>query len=139
MEGRIYFIIVHQNCKRCRTHYIVGDLDSIEPHVQQYFKIKDQDTSDLTKTLNLVESIQKDHKRDFDDVSILGGLGGGFTHEMANINSLFLTSLHQCCLISSDTLLKFGEIVSTSNEIQSNNVLIQASHPLLFTIDFRLN
>jgi len=77
--------------------HIVGDLDSSTKEVLEHYKKKgvavvhdpDQESSDLHKALNLVKKIEILPNGVFDTISILGGLGGCFTHEMSNVNCLY--------------------------------------------------
>eukprot|EP01031_Cornospumella_fuschlensis_P025288 gene25288-30537_t len=90
---------------------IIGDLDSIENEVVEYYKSKgtsivkrvDQDHNDLDKSLQHLHSelVQKSSPSAADTVLILGGLGGRFDQEMASLHSLFKwqRSFHRLVLV----------------------------------------
>ncbi|EGC35149.1 hypothetical protein DICPUDRAFT_152560 [Dictyostelium purpureum] len=77
--------------------YIKGDLDSLHEGVSDYYAKKgssivldsSQDTSDLQKCFELIVDIEKNSGIKYRKIIILGGLGGSFSHEFANVNTLF--------------------------------------------------
>jgi len=75
-------------------HVILGDLDSARPEVLEYYKnrktqilkIKDQNSTDLTKSLRYISK----YNPNIDLVICYGAFGGRFDHEMGIVDSLFL-------------------------------------------------
>lgn len=76
-------------------HIIRGDLDSLEPTVQEYYKNHDcliekdpdQDTNDLDKALQ--RCMNNKNSSDFKRVLVYGAFGGRFDQEMASLHALY--------------------------------------------------
>ena len=187
---------------------VVGDLDSLRSDVRSYLiekgakivSVMNQDKHDFDKSLeylykNGVNTLASDQKKEDATqdtgktqdlrVVVLGGLGGRFDQDMANINSLFkwsqyFTSLtilsreNKIQLVGAGTTelmpdlnfegptcgiipvgggaeqvsttglkwnlkgdeIKFGGLISTSNEITGKSVTIKTTHPVLWTTSF---
>ncbi|EGG17771.1 hypothetical protein DFA_08770 [Cavenderia fasciculata] len=89
--------------------FIKGDLDSLDNHVKDYYTSKgsivmsdkSQDTTDLQKTMELVNSIESQYSFKFSNIFISGGLGGNISHEFANLNVLFEHTDRNLVLFSS--------------------------------------
>mmetsp|Transcript_11592 Transcript_11592/g.18858 ORF Transcript_11592/g.18858 Transcript_11592/m.18858 type:complete len:246 (-) Transcript_11592:333-1070(-) len=78
--------------------FIVGDLDSLEGEVHQYYKglgtdvrkVSDQNYHDFHKCLEVM--LEAKNKKGIDDlqVVVLGAFGGRLDQEMANLNMLYI-------------------------------------------------
>ncbi|KAM9972312.1 hypothetical protein ACTFIW_007371 [Dictyostelium discoideum] len=92
--------------------YIKGDLDSLHEGVSDFFSKKgssivldsSQDTSDLQKCFELIIDLEKGSGIKYRKIFILGGLGGSFSHEFANVNTLFDHPGRKIILASKDNL-----------------------------------
>jgi len=88
--------------------HIVGDLDSSNKEVLEHYKKKgvavihnsDQNSTDLQKALNLLKKIETLPHGVFDTITILGGIGGDFSHEMANVNAVYQVLGKKAMLLS---------------------------------------
>ncbi|KYQ91813.1 hypothetical protein DLAC_07608 [Tieghemostelium lacteum] len=89
-------------------HYIKGDLDSLEDSVSDYYSrngasvILDssQDTTDLQKCMELVCQLEVNSGVRYKNIFIAGGLGGSTSHELANLNTLYLYPTRKLILFS---------------------------------------
>ncbi|KAN0035035.1 hypothetical protein ACTFIV_001575 [Dictyostelium citrinum] len=92
--------------------YIKGDLDSLHEGVSDFFSKKgstivldsSQDTCDLQKCFELIIDLEKGSGIKYKKIFILGGLGGSFSHEFANVNTLFDHPDRKIILASKDNL-----------------------------------
>lgn len=75
--------------------YIIGDLDSIEQNVLEYYKNmnciiekypKEKDFTDFELILKKINKIQKFEKIQFEKIYVLGGLGGRIDMTLNNLN-----------------------------------------------------
>lgn len=95
-------------------HHIIGDCDSISHHLYEEFKsivtkIEDQDTNDLTKAINLANSLK------LNNIVILGATGMREDHAVANISLLIKYSQ----LIEKIALISDYGIFTVSNSTSS--------------------
>lgn len=72
---------------------VVGDFDSVSPSIRAHFESKttvihnpDQNSTDLEKSLEYVQSNRMEHHQ---EIFILGGFGGCFSHQLGNIHAVF--------------------------------------------------
>jgi len=87
-------------------NYIVGDLDSSNSTVIDHYKRKavdvvheaDQETTDLQKALTLIKKLETGIPHE--TITIFGGLGGCFSHQLANVNNLFHYPSRRVFLVS---------------------------------------
>jgi thiamine pyrophosphokinase len=96
-------------------HYIKGDLDSLRDDVRAFYTAKgtqvvhdpDQDSNDLDKCLQLLQTLQQDQADKF-TVVIFGAMGGRFDQEIQNINALFRwgSVFESIALLSEDTTVR---------------------------------
>jgi thiamine pyrophosphokinase len=101
--------------------YIIGDLDSVDPLVIDFFKNQtrtkiihndDQDKTDLELALNLAESL------DPNEILILGAIGDRMDHTLANILCLtYIKSDVKAKIIDEKNTL---ELVEKSMELSGN-------------------
>ncbi|KAF2069880.1 hypothetical protein CYY_008802 [Polysphondylium violaceum] len=88
--------------------YIKGDLDSLKDDVSEFYSKKgttiiqdtSQDTTDLQKCMELVSELEENTGVRYNNIFIAGGLGGNTSHEMANLNTLFLYKDRKMILVS---------------------------------------
>ena len=75
--------------------YIIGDLDSIEQSVLEYYKNmnciiekypREKDFTDFELILKKIDVIQKDKNIQFEKIYVLGGLGGRVDMTLSNLN-----------------------------------------------------
>jgi len=92
--------------------YIKGDLDSLQEDVSDFYSKKgtsiildtSQDTTDLQKCMELVSELEENTGVRYNNIFIAGGLGGNTSHEMANINTLFLYKERKMILVSNTNI-----------------------------------
>jgi len=87
---------------------IAGDMDSLLPSTREFYskkgttimRIQDPDTTDLEKCLLQMNDIEKRQGQTFSNVFVIGGLGGNFSHELANVNILYKYHQRRIFLLS---------------------------------------
>lgn len=137
--------IFHLN-KELIPDAVCGDFDSIDDSVKTYFTRKqvnilydkDQDTTDLDKTLNHIKSKFSNCMNL--NICIFGAFGGRFDHEMAHINRCFVyeSVFKSIFLLSHQTatvLLNTGEhlIILDKNQANEKIGLIPIGEPSIIT------
>ena len=80
---------------KLNVKYIVGDLDSINSDVLEYYKNenciiekypREKDFTDFELILKKIDVIQKDKNIQFEKIYVLGGLGGRVDMTLSNLN-----------------------------------------------------
>lgn len=87
--------LLHGTASDRKPTHIIGDLDSILPHIQSHYKaqgtriIKDesQDLNDFQKAMRI--AMQQPSP---DPIIVMGGHGGRFDQTLGNLNTLFSTA-----------------------------------------------
>jgi len=99
--NRLYEYVPEQERNQFIPDYIKGDLDSIQPHVENYYSnngtkiIMDhsQDNTDFNKCLLLLQDVQKQEanlgKWEGEMVVVSGGLDGRFDQQIEILNSVY--------------------------------------------------
>eukprot|EP00472_Partenskyella_glossopodia_P005686 CAMPEP_0197529958 /NCGR_PEP_ID=MMETSP1318-20131121/30243_1 /TAXON_ID=552666 /ORGANISM="Partenskyella glossopodia, Strain RCC365" /LENGTH=327 /DNA_ID=CAMNT_0043085605 /DNA_START=245 /DNA_END=1228 /DNA_ORIENTATION=+ len=90
---------------------LCGDLDSLKPHVAEYYKLKgvqiiqvdDDMSNDLEKCLKYVQEAHGSKH-----AILCGGLGGRFDHEMGNLNAMYknIDKFSDVVLVGSNSLVQ---------------------------------
>ncbi|KAJ2167142.1 thiamine pyrophosphokinase, partial [Coemansia sp. RSA 521] len=95
-------------------HAIVGDLDSLLPHVKSYYKDRncvvqkydDQDSTDFMKGLAYLDS-KLEHQSNNCVTVVFGGLGGRLDHTLHTLKVLFNSHKYRNVVVVSDDNLTF--------------------------------
>ncbi|KAJ7008323.1 thiamine pyrophosphokinase 1-like isoform X2 [Populus alba x Populus x berolinensis] len=142
---------------RYKPDIIKGDMDSIRTEVLDFYtnlgtkvvdESHDQDTTDLHKCVAYIRDFAPNLDKSNLCILVAAALGGRFDHEAANING------PHCGLIPigmasvgttttglqwdlTNTEMRFGDLVSTSNLVQGEKITVQSSSDLLWTISIK--
>lgn len=108
--------------------HVVGDMDSVRPSVMYHFQQAgcaaaaraDQNKTDLHKCLEFIAESEQQQRKRYDVINVVGGLGGNFSHELANVNILYLFK-HRKIFLFSDENIAFL--------LQPGQHTIRARHP----------
>lgn len=99
----------------CIPNFIVGDLDSLEASVKEYYQARgttvvhesEQETNDLDKSLRLLSSelSKQSGSAASSSVLVLGAFGGRFDQEMANVHALYAwkNTFHRLILVDNNS------------------------------------
>lgn len=96
--NRLYDNILQESHEHYVPHTICGDLDSARPEVLQYYKHKgthvlrcdDQDSTDFTKAVKEVLSLQQRGLANFSSIYAMNACGGRFDQTLGNIHTVML-------------------------------------------------
>ncbi|KAL1216575.1 Thiamine pyrophosphokinase 2 [Cardamine amara subsp. amara] len=100
---------------RYKPDIIKGDMDSIRPHVLDFYvglgtkvidESHDQDTTDLNKCIMYIRDSSLNQESSRLQILATGALGGRFDHEAGNINVLYLYPDTRIILLSDDCLIQ---------------------------------
>ncbi|KFM27631.1 Thiamin pyrophosphokinase 1 [Auxenochlorella protothecoides] len=129
-------------------HAIIGDLDSIRPEVAAYYRdagvaitdlSHDQDSTDLQKCVEYAAA----HGSRPQHIVAFGAHGGRLDHILSNLGCLYRYRHLNLVLVGEgnitrlvphDTEMRMGGLLSTSNILEAEEVVVESDSDLIWTV-----